>query len=199
MHRLMGWVWVVHLPSAAILGALSYAICEAEAKELGVTLGSHTAQASFEFFSFYVAFMQFARFFRKRQRHPLVRADSAAALGAAMKLSSPTPSMNFIGAEVAIALETQDMGEIEADHIPGKLNVCADFLARPMCDEVPEKPAALNDVSIKKVSLRTPFALEGFGPGPRPDLRGGASRQTEGTSSASEVAQTGRFVAELFQ
>ena len=46
------------------------------------------------------------------------------------KLSSSTPTLNYIGAEISIALEGAQMHELIAHHLPGKLNTEAHFLSR---------------------------------------------------------------------
>ena len=50
-----------------------------------------------------------------------------AALGAAQHLASPSPAMNFLGAEIALMLEREDCAEMIVSHVPGKLNQCADY------------------------------------------------------------------------
>ena len=114
----------------------------------------------------------FGRFFKVRQRVTVVKADSAAALGAAMKLDSPRPSMNFAGAELPLPLEREDIAELEGEHLPGKFNVCSDFLSRVMMENLPPKPPALAVVKVQEISKRIPFILEGSGPGRRPGLWG---------------------------
>ncbi len=56
---------------------------------MGLPLGSQLAQSPSEFLGVLLGLRLFARFFRGRGRIPLVKADAAAALGAATKPSSP--------------------------------------------------------------------------------------------------------------
>ena len=61
----------------------------------------------------------------------LLKADSTVALAVSKKLSSATPTLNWVGAELSFVLEAQNMGELTVHHLPGKLNVVADHLSRP--------------------------------------------------------------------
>ena len=54
----------------------------------------------------------YIRFFRQQRRVPRVRGDSSAALGAAQHLASPSPAMNFLGAELALLLERENCAEM---------------------------------------------------------------------------------------
>ena len=171
---------MVHSKSWTILAAFTYTVAVEDAKELGVSLGEHTAQAAFELLGIYVALAVYIRFFRLRRRVPRVRGDSSAALGSAQRLSSPSPAMNFLGAEMSLMLEREDCAEMVVSHVPGKLNQCADYLSRlmmPLKDQ-PPKPSSLGETKVKEVLLRRPFALAGFGPGPRPDLWGKEGEST---------------------
>ena len=47
------------------------------------------------------------------------------------RLSSGTPTLNWIGAELGIQLEAMQVGEVIAHHLPGRLNDMADWLSRP--------------------------------------------------------------------
>ena len=191
---------LVHSKSWTILAAFTYKVTAEDAQERGVSLGEHTAQAAFELLGVYVALAVYIRFFRLRRRVPRVRGDSSAALGSAQRLSSPSPAMNFLGAEIALMLEREDCAEMIVSHVPGKLNQCADYLSRlmmPLKDQ-PPKPGSLGESKVKKVLLRRPFALGGFGPGPRPDLWGKAQETTAidwgGWPSCASAAPSGSRV-----
>ena len=69
--------------------------------------------------------------FKLREQKLLLKADSTVALAVSKKLSSATPALNWIGAELALCLETLNMAEMNVHHLPGKLNVQADHLSRP--------------------------------------------------------------------
>ena len=106
-----------------------------------------------------------------------------------MKLASPRPAMNFVGAELALMFEREDFADPEREHIPGKLNICSDFLSRVMTDEPPPRPQALEGVKIRILGKRREFSLKGFGPGIRPDLWGSSeARGAQETPQASPVA-----------
>ena len=73
-----------------------------------------------------------------------MQADSKAALGAALKLSSPRPLMNAIAAEISLMLERFQIQSLRGDHFRGSINVEADALSR--LGEGAEIPASLTDV-----------------------------------------------------
>ena len=137
----------------------------------------------------------------------MARGDSSAALGAAQRLSSPSPAMNLLGAELALLLEREDCADVEGSHIPGKLNVCADYLSRMMLKEIPKKPQALGETKVREITRRRAFALKGFGPGPRPELWGKASmaagaeahRARHGSASLWETASGEQAPTQAFQ
>ena len=177
---------LVHAQTCPILGAFSDTIPEEAALQLGVEIGSHRAQSAFEFLGLLVALRQFRKYFAKRIRVPKAKADSMAALGAAMKLASSKPAMNFLGAELSLLLEGADMADLEGEHLPGKLNLCADYPSRLMVPGTPPMPEALSGTKIMAISQRTPFALEGFGPGVRPDLWGKGEESAAGAEQPRE-------------
>ena len=90
-----------------------------------------------------------SRFFARRERIPLMKSDSCAALGAHRKLSSPVPALNHLGAETSLMLESLDMADPEASHLPGKLNDVADYLSRLSAPEVPPKPMELGGLKVR--------------------------------------------------
>ena len=101
-----------------------------------------------------------------------MKSDSMAALGVATKLSSPTPAMNFLGAELSLFLETEGMADPEGSHLPGKLNLCADYLSRlaPECPNKEKRPEELG--SLQPTTLTKDFSFWLPGPGRRPELWG---------------------------
>eukprot|EP00972_Heterocapsa_arctica_P043867 6477139-Heterocapsa_arctica.AAC.1 len=62
-----------------------------------------------------------------------VRSDSTAAWAVALRMSSSTPVLNGIGAEIALLLEKHGVVELVLAHIPGRLNVYADVLFSAVC------------------------------------------------------------------
>ena len=158
----------MHLASRKVVGAFRYETEERVAVEVSVTLGSHASRTPMELLGFLIVLRVYVSFFRRRQWISVVKVDSAAALRSPLKLSSPRPSMNFIAAELVLLLETEDIVEVEGSHVPGKLNVNADYLSRPPLKLPP--PPALAEVNIKRIKVLALFLLPG--PGQRPDLWG---------------------------
>eukprot|EP00435_Cladocopium_sp_Y103_P023013 s1947_g5.t1 len=78
----------------------------------------------------------------------LLKSDSTVALALARKLSSSTPTLNFVGGELAILMDALQMQDIVTHHLPGKYNLQADYLSRP--DLPGHPPGRLRDVSIRQ-------------------------------------------------
>ena len=60
-----------------------------------------------------------------------VQSDSVVALATSQKMASSNPSLNFIGAELAITAEQIGIEGFKCTHIPGVANGIADYLSRP--------------------------------------------------------------------
>ena len=100
---------LVHLATKKAIGAFSYETEKRVAVEMNVTLGPHTSHTPMELLGFLIGLRVYVPFCRRRQRIPIMKADSAAVLGSSLKLSSPQPSMNFIAAELSLLFEKEDI------------------------------------------------------------------------------------------
>ena len=107
--------------------ALEIALKEEDAQWLGVEWGQSSSQGALEAWAVLLAI----RFWKSRlQNLPvLIRSDSTVALAMASKLSSPSPVLNWIGAELALKLELMGIPKLVGHHLPGRLNVDADWLS----------------------------------------------------------------------
>ncbi len=75
---------------------------------------------------------------RQGQRATLrIASDNMAALTLVLRLSSPVPRLNALGAELAWTLEEHDVTEVLAVHLPGRLNEEADYLSRLSAPSAP--------------------------------------------------------------
>ena len=97
-----------------------------------------------------------------------VRSDSLVALAVADKLASSAPALNFLGAELALILERLKVMDVSTMHIPGVLNLMADWLSRPHMRA--EKPETLEKVKMRAAKE---FKFELPTPGEHPGLWGG--------------------------
>ena len=81
-----------------------------------------------------------------------VQSDSIVALATMHKMASSNPTLNFLGAEVAIQCEKIGIEGLKCSHIPGALNVVADdYLRRP--DKMAKeelKPQELKGIPVHK-------------------------------------------------
>ncbi len=74
-----------------------------------------------------------------------LRADNVAALALSKKLSSTSPVLNFLGAELSLLLEEMEVEELAPGHIYGAANQVADALSRlaaPDCSMFPPEAIA---------------------------------------------------------
>ena len=79
----------------------------------------------------------------------LLKADSTVALAMAAKLSSRSPVVNWVGAELALRLELLQVRKLIGHHLPGAFNTTADWLSRPH-ERAAEVPNELKGVKIQK-------------------------------------------------
>ena len=79
-----------------------------------------------------------------------VQSDSIVALATAQKLSSSNPTLNFMGAEIAVQCEEIGIEGLKCSHIPGAANTVADFLSRPDRMAKEELPTELQGVPVFK-------------------------------------------------
>ena len=86
--------------------------------------------AEWELLAVLVALKTWASQLKGQRTGFLLQMDSKAALGAALKLASPTPSVNVIAAEVALALEILNVEALQGEHYRGTINIEADALSR---------------------------------------------------------------------
>lgn len=127
--------------------ALEIALKQEDAEWLGVPWKEAASQGALEAWAVLLA----VRFWKTRlmQVPILVKSDSTVALAMTAKLSSPSPVINWVGAELALKLEVLGIPKVVGHHIPGQLNTEADWLSRPH-DRPAEVPARLQGVKIHR-------------------------------------------------
>ena len=79
-----------------------------------------------------------------------VQSDSIVALATMHRLASSNPTLNFLGAEVAIQCEKIGIEGLRCSHIPSAANVVADYLSRPDKMAKEELPQELKGVPVHK-------------------------------------------------
>ena len=127
--------------------ALEIALKKEDADWLGVEWAQPSSQGALEAWAVLLG----VRFWklRLRQLPILIKSDSTVALAMAAKLSSSSPVLNWIGAELALKLEVLCVPKLVAHHLPGQLNVEADWLSRSH-DRPKEVPAKLQKIKIHR-------------------------------------------------
>ena len=126
------------------LQALEIPVTKEVAETLGVPFGEAASQGALEAWAVLQAIRKWNNVLRKQK--VLLRSDSVVALAMVDKCSARTPTLNWIGAELALALERYAMPPLVAQHIPGAWNVEADWLSRPQGRG--EKPRRLHDQGL---------------------------------------------------
>eukprot|EP00438_Fugacium_kawagutii_P032452 Skav223756 [mRNA] locus=scaffold3575:525258:528900:- [translate_table: standard] len=126
--------------------AMDSKVTEEDANWLGLEHGQASSQGPLEAWAILLAVRMFAT---KLKQYP---GDSTVALAMASKLSSPAPAINWVGAELGLRLEHLAVPKLVAHHLPGKLNVVADYLSRPHERESLRKPAELEQLKVMHFS-----------------------------------------------
>ena len=126
---------------------------QAEAEMLDVTWGEAESQSTVEAFAILRALWKWQTTLKKRA--VLVKSDSSVALHMLKKLASPSPSLNFVAAEISLILENAKIPKLILHHIPGYVET--DWLSR-MHERGP-KPESLAKVPIPTLE---PVKVEQF-------------------------------------
>ena len=131
------------------------------AAELGVEFGTSSSQAALEAWTVLLGLRYWAATLKGFPI--LLKADSTVALHLTRKLASPTPILNWIGAELALRMESLQIDSFVRRHIHGKLNVEADWLSRPDVDT--PRPETLKDFTVREMSSAWMLESEFLPPG----------------------------------
>ena len=93
----------------------------------------------------------------------LLKADSTVALAMAAKLSSRSPVVNWVGAELALRLELLQVRKVVGHHLPGAFNTTADDLTNVLQKFQPSWKASKSRSSMEMHAGRVSY--------PRPEWR----------------------------
>jgi hypothetical protein len=120
-------------------------------------IGSSDGQQAWEALCVLCALRLWLPLLRADQLVLRVRSDSVTALSVLSKLASASPVLNGIGAEMALTLESAQVCEVLASHIPGSLNKFADLLSRMAQPGASQAlPPALRAARQKHLQVRGP-------------------------------------------
>jgi hypothetical protein len=139
---------------------------------LGLEFGEASSQGAREAWAVLLAVRMWKT--RLQQVPLLIKSDSTVALAIAQKLSSPSPTVNWVGAELALRLEWLDVPKLIVHHLPGRFNVEADWLSRPH-ERSAEVPWALRGVKIQKFEGEARRRSQVPPPGVAPQMWGAKS------------------------
>ena len=101
----------------------------------------------------------------------VVQSDSLVALALTQRMAASTPTLNYLGAELALAIEEAGIERLEPVHIPSA-NVAPDFLSRPSKWAHISMPAELHGVNVETPEIRTAEFYRLPGPTEEPSMWG---------------------------
>ncbi len=78
-----------------------------------------------------------------------------AALALSSKMSSSSPTLNFLGAEISLLCEKMGVEDLQPAHIYGKPNMHADALSRLAAPDCPLFPAEVMGATMTKCRVRS--------------------------------------------
>ena len=140
---------------STILQYFASPLDELDTSRFSVEIGEAAGQQYWEALAVLVSLKLWGRHFANGKAKFNLRGDSVVSLTLATKLSSSSPRLNALGAEIALQLELLGISEIFVQHTPGKLLGCADYLSRifsPNPETVP--PASLSSAKRREVPSR---------------------------------------------
>ena len=152
--------------------ALTSKIDAEDAYLLGFELGTSASQAIVEALALLVALRQWKKELQGKSVTLEFVSDNIAALTLAQKQAGKGAGLNFLGGELAVALEELAIDQLYTTHIPGVANKAADWLSRPSTWDDVLMPDELMGIKIVAADPRPKgwYALEP--PGVQPELWG---------------------------
>ena len=163
---------VFSTPQGVVLGWLATELSDLDCRVLRVERGDCRAQAALEGLALLVALRAWAPMWERLRVRAHVRSDSAAALGAAEKMASPSYALHLLAREVSLDVGWSRYGVemVTYGHVAGPLNKEADALSRLWAPEAAAIPESLKHVDPTTASARPKEWWLSFG-GPRRGLR----------------------------
>eukprot|EP00438_Fugacium_kawagutii_P032790 Skav211927 [mRNA] locus=scaffold1086:171492:172376:+ [translate_table: standard] len=162
------------------IAAMDSRVTEEDARWLGVPWNEAASQGALEAWAILLAVRMWSAKIKQYPGPVLIKSDSTVALAMATKLSSPSPTVNWVGAELGLRLEHLGVPRLIGHHLPGILNTCADWLSRPH-GRAAEPPAELNGLKIvhfsdskRRSSLLPPPGVDATLWGKNPQTTAGA-------------------------
>ena len=156
----IGAVLVVRRSSGRLkpIGAFYAPVTQREAEMLNVPFEKSDSQSALEAYALLRAMHRWRG--KLKGASFFIKSDSTVALAITRKLSSGTPTLNFLGAEMSLELASMDSGALKLIHTPGQLNEEADWLSRlPGKGDKNDPPAALRQLHIEEFRCPEDFAV----------------------------------------
>ena len=123
---------------------------------MGVAFGGCAAQQVAEAMAVLIGVRAWMQHWLDLKPRLAVKSDSIAALVLLADMKSKSPSMNFVGRELALTLSEAAVRPQICAHIPGIANKLADLLSRKFQPgEISSVPAVLRHVPEESIPMRT--------------------------------------------
>jgi len=133
--------------------ALASPVDDYDVELLAIEKGASSSQGVLEALCLLVALKHWRKRFTGHTVTLDAQSDSMVALALSQRLAASTPTLNWLGAEMSLALEEAGIEVFRSVHIPGKANVEADHLSRPSSWSKVKLPPALEPLAA---SIETP-------------------------------------------
>jgi hypothetical protein len=137
---------------------IAYFACALEASDLalfGAQPNDSAFMPEFELLAALCALFVWKQRLQQTRTAFILQMDSMAALQAAIKMASPVPTVNALGAEISLLLEELQTEVLTGEHWRNSLNIEADALSR--LQEGKQLPAALAHLQPTQVPARRTF------------------------------------------
>ena len=131
-----------------VISAYASEVTQEDAGILGFELGQAASQGILESLALLVALKVWAAKIPPGPIELRFNSDSITALALFKKLSSSSPGLNFLGAELGIELERLQVEKLRGVHVPGAANDVADWLSRPSKWRSNSRPSSLRDIKV---------------------------------------------------
>ena len=170
-----------------ISACLASEVSEEDARALQFNKGESSSQGIVESLAVLVAIKHWSSKLRGYHTQLLVQGDSLVALALTQRLAASSASLNFLGAELSLALEMSGVERIEPLHIPGVLNTAPDYLSRPSKWSASPLPQELQGLKVETPQDRSAGFYSLPCPGAEPGLWGAEDVATVGSAAWEHI------------
>ena len=155
-----------------VVTALASMVDVHDEKLLQIEKGASAGQGVLEALAVLVAVRQWKKRLQSYRVKLVIQSDSLVALALSQRMAASTPTLNYLGAELALAIEEAGIERLEPVHIPGSANIAPDFLSRPSKWSHISMPKELHGINVETPEIRTAEFYRLPGPTEEPSMWG---------------------------